>query len=138
MKGANTIIGIMLLVIMTIILLSVSFYFYKTMIYKSGEEIERKNENVYCSQSSNFIIKDANGKNITILNNGGTKLNLTYFKVYINGKNINIVDIKENYNSDGIMEMGESAIFILENPTSINDVVKVVGRCNTGDQIIVR
>lgn len=137
MKGASELISGILLIIITIITISVSFYFYHTTIYKSGEEIEEGSEGIYYSQSSNFVILDVNGKNITIWNNGGTKLNLDKFRVYVNGENRTINHIEESGTSTGILELGENIIIILENSTFTNDNVRVIGEYETGDRVIV-
>lgn len=139
MKGVSAIIDEMLLVIITISVISVSFYFYQTTIYKSGEKVGEGSEKVYCHQSSNLVILEVDGKNITVKNNGGAKLDLNKFRVYINAENMTINTIKETTGIEsGILEIGETAIIILENSTSVGDVVKVVGECDTGDEIIVK
>ncbi len=138
MRGVSEIISEILLIIITIVIISTSFYFYHTTIYKSGEEIEERSEKVYCSQSSNIVILEVDGKNITIKNKGGTKLNLDNFRVYVNGENRTISTIEEEEGSEPeILELGETATIILQNSILIDDTVRVIGGCDTGDEIIV-
>ncbi len=135
MRGVSEIIGEILLIIITIVIISTSFYFYHTTIYKSGEKIEERSEKVYCSQSSNIVILEVDGKNITIKNKGGTKLNLDNFRVYVNGENKTINNIEEEEGSEPeILELGETATVILQNSILIDDTVRVIGGCDTGDQ----
>ncbi len=138
MRGVSEIIGEILLIIITIVIISTSFYFYHTTIYKSGEKIEERSEKVYCSQSSNIVILEVDGSNVTIKNKGGTKLNLDKFRVYVNGENRTISTIEEEEGSEPkILELGETATIILQNSILIDDKIRVIGGCDTGDEIIV-
>ena len=132
MKGISEIIGEILLIIITISIISISFYFYQTTIYKSGEEIEKGSEKIYCSQSSNFMILEVNGKNITIKNNGGTKLDLDKFRVYINETLVNFT-----YSFGHYLNVGNTARLSLDVTPGTKARIRVIGGCNTGDEVIV-
>ena len=129
MKGVDEVISTMLLIIIAIIIISFSFYFYHTTIYKSGEEIT--GEKIYCSQSSNFIILKIEGKNLTIKNDGGTKLNLDYFRVYVNGTFVNFT-----YSSGPYLNIGDTTTLTLNITPGSKARVRVIGDCDTGDEVI--
>jgi len=131
MRGVSEVIGTILLIIIAIITISFSFYFYQTTIYKSGEETRNAGEKIYCSQSSNFIILKMEGKNLTIKNDGGTKLNLDYFRVYVNETLVNFT-----YSSGPYLNIGNTTILTLNITPGNKARVKVIGDCGTGDKII--
>ncbi len=132
MKGVTPVIAEMFLVGITISLISAAFYFYQTTLESSKEIVEKEGERIYCDISSNFIIKEVSGKNITIWNNGGSKLNLEYFRVYVNEKPV-------NFNSTvSILEQNNLTIFVLDNNISLDSIIRVFGNCNTGDSFIVK
>lgn len=136
MKGISPVIAEILLIIITISIIIVSFYFYQTRISESGEEIWGWGEKVYCAQSSNFMILEVEETNITVKNNGGTKLNLENFRVYLNAENIGIDNIEKSGKA-GILDIGETAVIVLGNSVSVDDTVRIVGGCKTGDELRV-
>lgn len=121
----------MFLVGITISLISTAFYFYQRTLGSSEDIIERGGERIYCEIGSNFLIKGVSGKNITIWNNGASRLNIKYFKVYVDEK-------PALFNSTvSVLGQNNSTILILDNNISSGSTIRVSGDCDTEDRFTI-
>lgn len=128
MRGVSAVFAEMLLIGIAISLISMSFVFYMTTLENTQGEIGAEGEKIYCQQSSNFIISNVSGSEITLRNAGGTKIDLGKVRIYINE------DIIEyTYPGNELLEINEERVLTVSFSVE-NFNLKVTGDCNTGDE----
>ncbi|RLI99894.1 MAG: hypothetical protein DRP06_02755 [Candidatus Aenigmatarchaeota archaeon] len=132
MRGVNIIIGEIYLISIVIVIISFTLIFYQTILYKTGNNLEQEEKARYCNQMSNFMISEAVSKNITVLNTGGTELNIDNFLIYVSGNNVPYA-----YVGDSILDIGESVTFELAVKPPNNSEIKIIGDCESGDIFVM-
>ena len=132
MKGVSPIIDELVLVGVVVTMISSVFYFFQDSLASTEEVIEEQREKDYCDMSSNFIIEKVNGTEVTIWNNGGSKLNLEQFSAYINN-----IPVSINLSAHTILDLNNRTIIILISNPSEGDKVRIIGGCDTGDEFLV-
>lgn len=132
MRGVNTVIGEILLISIVIVIISFTMVFYQTTLYKTGNTIEKEEESRYCDQMSNFMISEVVSRNITVVNTGGTELNLDNFFIYISGNKTDYT-----YSGNNTLDIGGTVTFRLAVNPPNNSQIKIIGDCNSGDIFVV-
>ncbi len=132
MRGVNIIIGEIYLISLVIVIIALTFGFYQTTLYKTGDTLEKEEQARYCNQMSNFMISDVVSKNITVLNTGGTELNIDNFLIYVSGNNMFYT-----YAGDNILDIGESVTFELAIKPPDTSEIKIMGDCESGDIYVI-
>ena len=132
MRGVEAVIGNIYLVGIVIVIIAFTFGFYQTTLHTSGESLKQEEKIKYCNQMSNFMISKVVSKNITIVNTGGTKLNIDNFLVYVSGNNLDY-----NYSGDNVLDIGETVTLELAMKPPDNSEIKIMGDCESGDIFVV-
>ncbi|MCK4730111.1 MAG: hypothetical protein KAT28_02225 [Candidatus Aenigmarchaeota archaeon] len=132
MRGVNVIIGEIYLISIVIVILSLTLVFYQTTLYKTGESLEQEERIKYCNQMSNFMISEVVSRNITIVNTGGTELNLDNFLIYVSGNHL-----VYTYSGDNVLDIGETVTFELAVKPPDDSEIKIIGDCESGDIFVV-
>jgi len=137
MKGSGVSALVTLIILLsTVIFLSIITTYYSATISRASSEVG--NVGGECYKKANIAIINYTGsistkKNLTIKNIGGMNLDIDSFRIYFAGKEVNY----QCNDSDGILEVGEKAIFVLPKTIGLGPI-KVIGRCRAMDEIDTR
>ncbi len=132
MRGVNVIIGEIYLISLVVVVISFTLVFYQTTLYNVEGNMEQEEKARYCNQMSNFMISDVVSRNVTIVNTGGTELNIDNFLIYVSSNNIHYI-----YAGDNILDIGESVTFELAVKPPDNSEIKIIGDCESGDLFVI-
>lgn len=107
MKGTTLLVAMIILTIISIGLVGSFLFFAKPALESTTNQTEKKTKRSVKIRGSNFYIKEINGNNLTIINNGKTNLPVESFSFYLKDKKVKA----EPYRDVEEIAPGEEIVF---------------------------
>jgi len=131
-KGVSTIIAEILILALSIGLLASFYVFYQDSTERVMKGAEENDKPFVCERSSNIVIDSVNGSLVFVKNTGGSIINASRISAYIEGLPVSVSA------PDVLLKPGEGVNLTIGTTPASGDSLKIIGDCNSGDEIYIR